>query len=191
MSWDVCNYVHHTAKLVSFYSYNNNVIWLDQTHFNEQKRVVLFYILLQKDCFQGFGEGAVLCFIGSFWISHHAPHSHSPSCPLVSPLHLNNLSHKNLVGAVVCHSVPFSTLCLQLFITMSHQSGSRTLAAATLSILEPHWDSSWMLCCWPMSWRSCPFLSVELGPSCTPAVLQRGRCWDRSTQSPASGPKRF
>jgi hypothetical protein len=44
--------------------------------------------------------------------------------------------------AVVCHTIyPFSILpCLQMFITMSLWSGSRTLVSATLLILEPHWD---------------------------------------------------
>ncbi|EDL88936.1 rCG42394 [Rattus norvegicus] len=29
------------------------------------------------------------------------------------------------------------------------------LAPATLSILDPHQDSSWISCCCPVSWRFC------------------------------------
>jgi hypothetical protein len=62
-----------------------------------------------------------------------------PSHPCNIP---NNKENKNLMEAVVCHTIyPFSILpCLQMFITMSLWSGSRTLVSATLLILEPHWD---------------------------------------------------
>ena len=57
---------------------------------------------------------------------------------------------------------PLSTLlCLQMFIVMSHWSGTRPLASAMLSVLEPQWDSSWIFYCCPVSWRSCSFATVE------------------------------
>jgi hypothetical protein len=52
-------------------------------------------------------------------------------------------------------------------------SGKRFLASPTLLILGPHWDSSHICCCCPVSWRSCSFGSVQ---SCASADVQ-GRCW--------------
>lgn len=64
-----------------------------------------------------------------------------------------------------------------MFSTMSDWSGSNPLA------------SSWISCCFPVSWWSCSsFGSSRLHPSCAPAVCWWGRCWDRQTQSPGSGP---
>jgi hypothetical protein len=40
-------------------------------------------------------------------------------------------------------------LCLQMVTAMSHRSGSRPLASATLSILDAHWNSSQISCCCP------------------------------------------
>ena len=58
-----------------------------------------------------------------------------------------------------------------------HWSGLRPLASATLSILDPHQDSSWISCCCPVSWRSCSFRYVGLGLFMHPVVLGWGRCW--------------
>jgi hypothetical protein len=59
----------------------------------------------------------------------------------------------------VCHgvsrSIPF---CL-------NRSGSRPLAFATLSMLDPHQDSSQLSCCCPVSWRACSFSSAGPAPS--------------------------
>ena len=68
-------------------------------------------------------------------------------------------------------------LYLQVFIATTLCSGLRSLASATLSVLDPQWDSSQIFCCCPLSWRSCSFAFVEPVPSCTPAVHQWGRCW--------------
>ena len=85
----------------------------------------------------------------------------------------------------VCHGVSHNTpFCpntfLQMFIAVSHLSGSRPLASATLSILNPHWDSSQISCCCPVSQRSCSFGSVGLAPSPALADGRWGRCWGGS-----------
>lgn len=50
-------------------------------------------------------------------------------------------------AAVVCHLVyPFVHLYLQMLTAVNHWSGSRPLASATLSILDPHLHSSAILC---------------------------------------------
>lgn len=43
---------------------------------------------------------------------------------------------------------------------MSHWPCSKSLVSATLSILDPYWDSSWMPCCCPVLCRSCSFGSA-------------------------------
>lgn len=64
---------------------------------------------------------------------------------------------------------------------MSHHSGSRPLAFATLSMLDAYWDSFWVSCCWPVSWWSCSFSSAGLAPWHAPAVYKCGRCWGGPT----------
>ena len=49
-------------------------------------------------------------------------------------------------------------LYLGMFFAMSHWSGLRSLASATLPILDPHRDSSQTSCCCPGSWRPCSFV---------------------------------
>jgi hypothetical protein len=57
------------------------------------------------------------------------------------------------VEAEVCRSVSHSVtllpkqLSLQMFIAMRHWCGSRPLSSATLLMLDPHLDSSWISCC--------------------------------------------
>jgi hypothetical protein len=114
-------------------------------------------------------------------------------CTHPLPLQHHLKKKKYLVEAAVCHSechvyLLSTFLCLHMFIAMSHWSGSRPLASATLSILAPHQDSSLISRCFLVSWRSCSFESAGLAPSWTPAVHQWGRCWDGQTQSPGSGP---
>ena len=85
--------------------------------------------------------------------------------------------------------IPLSThLYLQMFIAMSHWSGLRPLASATLSILDPYWDSSQISCCCPVSWSSCVSGPAGWAPSLAPAVHRWGGCWGGPTQSPGSGP---
>jgi hypothetical protein len=48
-----------------------------------------------------------------------------------------------------------------------HWSGSRPLVSTTLSILDPHQDSSRISCCCPVSWRSSSFGSAGPAPSLT------------------------
>jgi hypothetical protein len=78
-------------------------------------------------------------------------------------------------------------LNLQMFVAMSHWSGSSPLASATPSILDPHQDFSQLSSCCPVSWRSCSFGSVGPVPSPTPEVHRWGGCWDEPSQSPGSG----
>ena len=80
----------------------------------------------------------------------------------------------------MCHRVYTllpKQLYLQMFIAMSHWSGSRPLDSATLSILDPHQDSSWISCCCPVPWRSCSFGSIVPTLSHAPTVHRWGRCW--------------
>ena len=76
-------------------------------------------------------------------------------------------------------------------------SSMRPLASATLSILEPHWDSSQISCCCSVSWRLCSFGWVgpigSVGALCAPQQLvhQWGRCGSGPIQSPGSGPERY
>ena len=112
-------------------------------------------------------------------------------------LHLQKKIRYNLktclvVEAVVWQCATQSTLlsillCLQMFIAMSHWSGLRPLASATLSILDPHQNSSWISCCCPVSWRSCSFGSTGPSPSCAPGFHQWDRCRSGPRQSPGSG----
>lgn len=71
---------------------------------------------------------------------------------------------------------------------MSHWSGSRPPASVTLSILDPHRDSSRISCCCPVSRRSYSFRSAGLTLSQAPAGHRWGRCWGGPAQSPGSGP---
>lgn len=63
-------------------------------------------------------------------------------------------SHPGSFSVPSC--VTHYTLCptqlyLQMFIPMSQGSSWRPLAASTLSTLDPHWDSSLIACCCPVS----------------------------------------
>jgi len=42
-----------------------------------------------------------------------------------------------------------------MLISMRLWSSSRLLASATPSVLDPHWDSSQLACCCPVSWKPC------------------------------------
>ena len=76
------------------------------------------------------------------------------------------LKEKSHCGSCcVSYSIPFVyTFYLQMSIAMSHWSGLRPLASAILSILDPHWVSSQILCCCSVSWRSCSLSSPGLAP---------------------------
>lgn len=127
------------------------------------------------------------------------------SCPLTSltaPLQLIT-SHtlvtlpveKMLMEAVVCQCVPqynlmFTLLCLQMFIAMTW-SATRSLATATLSILNRQWDCLGYPVVALCHRGHCTFGYVGLVPSCTPVVHQWGRCWGGSIQSPGSWPERY
>ena len=69
------------------------------------------------------------------------------------------------VSRYVVHYTLLSTLYLQILISLSHWSVSRPLASVTLSILDPHLDSSWISCCCPMYWKYYSFGSVGLSLS--------------------------
>jgi hypothetical protein len=131
-----------------------------------------------------FSFSLVLC--EPIMISHHGPQSHSflsPGLPL-HPCILPLREKGNLVvEAVVFDSVSHRlTLCPHFFV-MSSCPDSRPLVSATLPILDPHRDSSWIPSCCPVSWRSCSFGSV--GPPASPW----GRCWGSPIESPGSGPE--
>jgi hypothetical protein len=62
------------------------------------------------------------------------------------------------------HYTLLSTLlCLQMSIAMTPWSGTRPLASATLSILEPHWDSSQRSCCLPCAMKILEFWICRTG----------------------------
>lgn len=68
-------------------------------------------------------------------------------------------------------------------------SGSRPMASATLSILDPSKNSSQMSCCYPVLWRSCrtsPFYGVDVGVGQVKALdLGLGGSW---VGQPANSP---
>ncbi|CAO2588008.1 hypothetical protein LEMLEM_LOCUS4761, partial [Lemmus lemmus] len=53
----------------------------------------------------------------------------------------------------------------------SRWSGSSPPVPATLWVLDPYWDSSWIFCCCPVSWRCCNFGSAGLAPSVLPKIM--------------------
>lgn len=74
---------------------------------------------------------------------------------------------------------------------MSDRSDSRPLPFAISLVLGPSLGSSWILCCFPVSWRSCIFECVDQTPSCAPADHRWGGYWGESAHSPGSGPGWF
>lgn len=103
--------------------------------------------------------------------TYSSPHSFvSTLCPCNTPQIKQIFKQSLFVEAVVCHSEPrtisFSSLIFTAnVIAMNHCSDSRLLAWATLSVQNPQWDSSWICCCCPVSWRPCSFGSTGLVPS--------------------------
>ena len=126
----------------------------------------------------------------------HPIPSHAPS-PLIPTLHPFNFppqqrkkSYCRWCSVSQClpqNALLTTPLCSQMAIAMTSWSGMRPLVSATLSILDPHWDSSWISCCCPVSWRSCSFGFESPATSCTPAVHWWSRCWSRPPQSHGSG----
>jgi hypothetical protein len=121
------------------------------------------------------------------------------------PIHTHTLVHalfvceqtkrrKHLMlEAVVCHCVPLyiplsTYLYLQMFIALSPWSGWRSLASVTLSILDPHQDSSRLSFCWSVPLRFCSLGSAGLALSSIPTILRWYRFWSGLTQSSGSGP---
>jgi len=91
--------------------------------------------------------------------------------------------------AVVCHIITQYTLLpthlhLQMFIAMSHWSGSRPLASATPSILGLHWYSSKLSCCGPVLW----ILQLWVGQLKDLDLGLGVNCVDQATGSPLSAP---
>ena len=68
---------------------------------------------------------------------------------------------------------------------MGHWPDSRSLASATLSMLDPHWESSWLsiLLLLPCIMEILQLWSPGLAPSSAPA----GHKWGGPTQSPGPG----
>jgi hypothetical protein len=65
---------------------------------------------------------------------------------------------------------------------MSHWSGLRPLDSATPSILDSHWNSSWISCRCPVLWRFCSVGSMGPAFAHAPVVHRWGRCWGGPTQ---------
>ena len=119
-------------------------------------------------------------------MSHHGlPSFHITLCPCNLPpkrIHLKNKNHCGSYG--VSHSMTFCAHILEVFIAVSHWSGSRPLASATLSILNPDRDSSQIRGSWQVS--ECPqasgfstlaiFLSSWLRVTCSSCPLSGGCC---------------
>lgn len=74
-------------------------------------------------------------------------------------------------------------LSLQMFVAVSHWTGSRLLASATLSILGPEWDSSPLLLL-PCAMEILQLCFCKAMPSCFPEVLWWSKCRGEPTQSP-------
>jgi hypothetical protein len=116
-------------------------------------------------------------FIDSSWNTPSSPSlPNLPHLPILSypPLQPPSNRIKYLIGeAVLCHSVLlfsqysllFTLLCLQMFITITCFSDMSPLASATLLILDSHWHSSLIYCCWHVAWRFYWFGSVRTFPS--------------------------
>ena len=70
---------------------------------------------------------------------------------------IKKISLWKLRCVTACHTVytPLpKQIDLQMFIAVNHWSHVRPLASATLSILDPHWDSPGISWCHHVSWRS-------------------------------------
>lgn len=123
----------------------------------------------------------------SLRILHHTPQFHSVLRSSMSTLHLcipprkkfTSLLHLSLLSIIylftimsletaVCHIVysSYKQHYLQMFIVMSCWSGTRTLASAISSILDPHRGSCREFCCCPESWSSFGMVQEDTyGPS--------------------------
>ena len=89
-------------------------------------------------------------------------------CTCPPPLQPSSLTKENIFHHGSCSVLVYPTVyllsslpCLPMFIAITCWSGTRSLVSATRLILDPHWDSSWISCCCPVSWRFCSFGSVE------------------------------
>lgn len=98
----------------------------------------------------------------------------------------------------MAHSIHFCpSSFIYKFYTMSCLSGSRlldlgtpsseSLTSETPSIMNPHWNFSWLSCCCPESWRFCSYDSVWPVPSHTSAGPRWDRCLSGPTQRPGCG----
>jgi hypothetical protein len=116
-----------------------------------------------------------------------SPHVWDLPLQLSSPPKTSHCGSCNMSQCVPQY-FPLSThLHLQMFIAMSHWSGSRPLASLTPSILDAHPDSSQLSCCCSVSWRSCSFGTAGLALAWFPIIYKWYRCWGGTTQSPGSG----
>lgn len=129
-----------------------------------------------------------LLILSEFHIIHPSPdHLHIPLIPTLCLWTLPNKTLTNkqtttkhrkhfILKAEVCHCVPQYTPVYthpsspESFIATHHWSGLISLASVTPSTLDRHLDSSWLSCCYPVSWRCCSFGTEELVLSCTPQL---------------------
>jgi hypothetical protein len=115
-----------------------------------------------------------LLILGEFNIIYHNPYhlswpSYLPSAlrnfPPRENKQTNKQTNKVLPWNLKCHH---DTMChrahplpkefyWQVLIAVSYWSVFWPLASVTLSVLDPHSDSSWISCCCPLLWSSCSF----------------------------------
>lgn len=108
-------------------------------------------------------------------------HIHPLPCNLPRITFQRRRNKENLIIEAVVwrssHSEPFSPYIFMCKCSrQSHWSGLRPLVSNTLSILDPHWDSSWISCCCWVTWKSAgPVPSCALADQMFPWFL-RGTC---------------
>lgn len=134
----------------TFHNSQNNQFWmLISLQVMSIRNILMYVALWDFPCFN---------FSLALFTSCASVANSSPPCP---PPTLNPsnfpLYRKNplIVETAVCYSVSHSILFFPHFFackySLTHWSGTRPLTSATLSLLEPHWDSSQISCCCPMT----------------------------------------
>ena len=81
--------------------------------------------------------------------------------------------------------------CWQMSIARSHFSFSRPLASVTLSILDPHQDSSKSFCCCPVLWKDCSFWFCRTGSFMRSSCASMGWVLGYTNSEPWVWPERY
>jgi hypothetical protein len=134
-------------------------------------------------------------FISCISIPLTFPNSNTHPAPSL-PYNRGGKKGSHCGNCSVSQQVPECTLqstllCLQMFIAMTCWSSTRTLASATLLILEPPCDSFRISSCCHVSGIPCSFGNIGSSLLCPCTVHQWGICWDGPIQIPGSGPGRY